>query len=102
MKKYLSRFQGSEIRLKYLNEDNGFTYGMTNCIFNFALHKVAYYFSMHENMPYRRVMSADFQPLPLSSVLYIRPSQGSLWLLQEKMAALLHWQGHQVHGGVYY
>ena len=38
-----SHFQGSEIRLKYLNEDNGFSYGMTNCIFNYALHQVDYF-----------------------------------------------------------
>ena len=43
MKYYLARFQGSEIQLKYLNENDGYNYGITNCIFNYALHQVLDY-----------------------------------------------------------
>ena len=96
-------FQGSEIRLKYLNEDNGFSYGMTNCIFNYALHQVVY-FETNNNLACSSFVDAnlsiDIQPMPLSSLFHIRASQKSLWQLQVAMAALLYWKGHQVYGVV--
>ena len=45
-------------------------------------------------------LSIDFQPMPLSSLFHIRASQEQLWQLQDPMAALLYWQGHQVYGVV--